>query len=97
MNDKLLKAREYECKKEKTIAEEFRPLFHLTPRCGWMNDPNGGLHSPGLTILGILAHIVVPAYFLGRAMTHDEPYKYTNDFKISMRNKDVEKYWKHRL
>ena len=41
MNDKLLKAREYECKKEKTIAEEFRPLFHLTPRCGWMNDPNG--------------------------------------------------------
>ena len=72
-------------------------LFLVTVTIPWMNDPNGGLHSPGLTILGILAHIVVPAYFLGRAMTHDEPYKYTNDFKISMRNKDVEKYWKHRL
>ncbi|SFU38449.1 glycoside hydrolase family 32 protein [Butyrivibrio sp. M55] len=41
MSELLDKAREYESKKEKTIAEELRPLFHLIPRCGWMNDPNG--------------------------------------------------------
>ena len=41
MSDKLNKAREYEVKKEAEIPEELRPLFHLTPRCGWMNDPNG--------------------------------------------------------
>ena len=41
MSDKLNKAREYEEKKEKMIVPEMRPLFHLTPRCGWMNDPNG--------------------------------------------------------
>ncbi len=41
MSKELEKAREYEAKKELTIAEELRPLFHLTPRCGWMNDPNG--------------------------------------------------------
>ncbi|MBR1855858.1 MAG: glycoside hydrolase family 32 protein [Oribacterium sp.] len=41
MSDKLLKAREYEEEKEKEIAPLMRPLFHLTPRCGWMNDPNG--------------------------------------------------------
>lgn len=72
-------------------------LFLVTVTIPWMNDPNGGLNSPGLTILGILAHIGVPAYFLGRAITHEEPYKYTNDFKISLRNRDAEKYWKHRL
>ena len=72
-------------------------FFLVTVTIPWMDDPNGGLNSPGLTILGILAHIVVPAYFLGRAMTHEEPYKYTNDFKISLRNRDAEKYWKHRL
>ena len=41
MSDMLNKAREYEVKKEAEIPEELRPLFHLTPRCGWMNDPNG--------------------------------------------------------
>ena len=41
MSDKLNKAREYEEKKEKMIVPEMRPLIHLTPRCGWMNDPNG--------------------------------------------------------
>ncbi len=41
MSEKLEKAREYEIKKEKMIPDEQRPLFHLTPRCGWMNDPNG--------------------------------------------------------
>ena len=41
MSELLEKAREYEARKEKTITEQQRPLFHLTPRCGWMNDPNG--------------------------------------------------------
>ena len=72
-------------------------IFLATVTIPWMNDPNGGLHRTGLTILGILAHIVVPAYFIGRAITHDEPYKYTNEFKISMKNKEAEKIWKHRL
>ena len=37
----LRDARRYEEILEKTIEESQRPLFHLTPRCGWMNDPNG--------------------------------------------------------
>ncbi|MBR1849331.1 MAG: glycoside hydrolase family 32 protein [Lachnospiraceae bacterium] len=41
MSELLEKAREYEERKEKAIEESKRPLFHLSPRCGWMNDPNG--------------------------------------------------------
>lgn len=37
----LQKAREYEKKAEKKIPEGQRPSFHLSPRTGWMNDPNG--------------------------------------------------------
>lgn len=37
----LEKARSFECQKECGISEEMRPVAHLTPRCGWMNDPNG--------------------------------------------------------
>lgn len=72
-------------------------IFLITVTIPWMNDPAGGLNRPGLTLLGIFLQIGLPGYFLGRAITHVEPYKYTNDFKVSMRNKDVEKYWKHRL
>ncbi len=41
VGEMLEKARAYELEKEKEIAREERPLFHLTPRTGWMNDPNG--------------------------------------------------------
>ena len=37
----LRKARYIEKTHEKRIAKEDRPLFHLSPRIGWMNDPNG--------------------------------------------------------
>lgn len=72
-------------------------LLLITVTIPWMDDPNGGLNRPLLALLAVFGHIGVPAYFLGRAVTHEDPYKYTNDFKISLRNKDVEKYWKHRL
>ena len=40
-SDELLKARITEQLYEKKIRPEERPAFHLTPRVGWMNDPNG--------------------------------------------------------
>lgn len=37
----LSEARVYEQHMEQFISAEDRPSFHLTPRVGWMNDPNG--------------------------------------------------------
>ena len=37
----LRKARQTEEAFEKRIEKKSRPLFHLCPRTGWMNDPNG--------------------------------------------------------
>jgi len=37
----LREARKYEEAAEKLITKEERPDFHLSPRAGWMNDPNG--------------------------------------------------------
>lgn len=37
----LQKAREYEAEYGPRIAPEERPVFHVTPAVGWMNDPNG--------------------------------------------------------
>ncbi len=41
ISEALQKSREYEEKYEKFISGDSRPVFHLTPRVGWMNDPNG--------------------------------------------------------
>ena len=40
MKHKLLFARAYEQEAANLIPESTRPLFHLTPYTGWMNDPN---------------------------------------------------------
>lgn len=72
-------------------------LLLVTVSIPWLDDPNGGLHRPGMALLVVFAHIGVPAYFLGRAITHVEPYRYRNTLKIALRDKDVEKYWRHRL
>ena len=37
----LREARKYEEAFGKLIKEDERPDFHLSPRTGWMNDPNG--------------------------------------------------------
>ena len=41
MSQELSKARAYEEKEGDKVPSEQRPLFHLSPRIGWMNDPNG--------------------------------------------------------
>ena len=43
----LKEARQAEEAFEKHIAKEQRPVFHLSPRTGWMNDPNGFTHYQG--------------------------------------------------
>lgn len=41
MSNRLEKARSFERAEERNIPAADRPLFHLSARCGWMNDPNG--------------------------------------------------------
>lgn len=38
---KLSKAREHEKKYGAEISPQERPMFHVTPTVGWLNDPNG--------------------------------------------------------
>ncbi len=37
----LQRVRDYERERALKLDAEERPLFHLTPLVGWMNDPNG--------------------------------------------------------
>ena len=41
MSEALQKARDYENAYGPRIPKEARPVFHLSPTVGWMNDPNG--------------------------------------------------------
>ena len=41
IKNSLIFARAYESEEGGKIPADARPLFHLTPRIGWMNDPNG--------------------------------------------------------
>ena len=41
VNQSLIFARAYEREAGSRIPRNSRPLFHLTPLTGWMNDPNG--------------------------------------------------------
>lgn len=43
----LAETRAYEQALSAFIPESDRPLFHLTPMTGWMNDPNGFCHYNG--------------------------------------------------
>ena len=43
----LERARIYEREQAMKISAEERPLFHLTPLTGWMNDPNGFCYYRG--------------------------------------------------
>ena len=43
----LSAVREYEREQAAEIAPESRPLIHLTPMVGWMNDPNGFCYYQG--------------------------------------------------
>jgi beta-fructofuranosidase len=47
MSERLSKARAYEKTNENLISESKRPVFHLTPLIGWMNDPNGFSYYKG--------------------------------------------------
>ncbi len=47
MSEVLREARKYEEIVEKTITDRERPLFHLSTRVGWMNDPNGFSYYKG--------------------------------------------------
>ncbi len=40
-DDILTRARKYEKEAGERITKDERPAFHLTPLCGWTNDPNG--------------------------------------------------------
>ena len=46
-SDQLKKAREYEAEYGTQITEKERPVYHVTPTVGWLNDPNGFSYFDG--------------------------------------------------
>ena len=47
MTDRLEKARACEAEATRRAGTDDRPLFHLTPPSGWLNDPNGFSYYKG--------------------------------------------------
>ena len=45
VSEALAASRKYETQNE--IDKNERPLFHVTPPVGWMNDPNGFIYYKG--------------------------------------------------
>ena len=45
--DLLAKARAYEAKYGSRITDAERPVYHVTPTVGWLNDPNGFSYFDG--------------------------------------------------
>ena len=43
----LERVRDYEREQAVRLPADERPLFHLTPLIGWMNDPNGFCYYKG--------------------------------------------------
>lgn len=41
ISKELAAAREYEKKEEEHVTDPERPVYHFSPRVGWLNDPNG--------------------------------------------------------
>lgn len=41
ISEELRRARDYEAKESQNVTAEERPVFHLSPLIGWLNDPNG--------------------------------------------------------
>ena len=46
-SEALIRAREYEKEEGDRIPDRDRPVYHLTPLAGWLNDPNGFSYYQG--------------------------------------------------
>ena len=74
MNHSLIFARAYEKEAGGKIPASSRPLFHLTPWVGWMNDPNGFSYYQGQYHLFYQYHPYDTewnAMHWGHAVSHD--------------------------
>ena len=74
VNHSLIFARAYEKEEGSRIPASSRPLFHLTPWIGWMNDPNGFCYYRGQYHLFYQYHpydTEWDAMHWGHAVSHD--------------------------